>query len=105
MLSEALRLIRVFNDMKQNKLADVLGISVSYLSEIERGKKMPSIELIGRYSDHFGIPVSSILFFSEGLDSPSNSISAADKARSVIAGKVINFLRLVEDRTSHAEKA
>lgn len=38
MLSEALRLIRVFHDMKQTELAQRLGISKSYLSEIEKDR-------------------------------------------------------------------
>ena len=104
MLSEALRLIRVFHDVKQNELAKRLGISKSYLSEIESGKKQPSIELVKRYSDEFGIPSSSILFFAEGLDTPSTSATAADKARGIIARKVINFLRLVEERTDYAKE-
>ena len=40
-----------------------------------------------------------------GRDSPSESASAADKAKGVIARKVINFLKLVEDRTAHAKEA
>ncbi len=105
MLAEALRLIRVFHDVKQNELAAKLRISKSHLSEIESGKKQPRLELIERYSDEFGIPSSSILFFSESLDSPSKSVDAVDRGRVVIAKKVINFLRLIEDRTAHAEKA
>ena len=68
MLSEALRLIRVFHDMKQTELAQRLGISKSYLSEIESGKKPPRMDLIERYASEFGIPSSSILFFAEGLE-------------------------------------
>jgi len=105
MLSEALRLIRVFHDVKQTALADRLGISKSYLSEIESGKKQPSIELVERYSAEFGIPTSSILFFAEGLKSPSKSANAAHRARGAIARKVIYFLKLVEERTAHAEEA
>jgi transcriptional regulator with XRE-family HTH domain len=100
MLSEALRLVRVFHDMKQNELATRLGISKSYLSEIEAGKKQPTIEIINRYSSEFHIPSSSILFFSESLESPSGSANAADRARGVIARKVVNFLQVVEDRTA-----
>ena len=105
MLAEALRLIRVFHDVKQNELAAKLGISKSHLSEIENGRKQPRLELIERYSDEFGIPGSSILFFSECLDNPSKSFDAVDRGRVAIARKVINFLRLIEDRTAHAEKA
>ena len=100
MLSEALRLIRVFHDMKQNELATRLGISNSYLSEIEAGKKQPTIELMNRYSEIFRIPSSSILFFAEGLKGPSRSVRAANRAKGVIASKVISFLQLVEDRTT-----
>lgn len=104
MLSEALRLMRIYHDMKQNELATELGISTSHLSEIEKGKKQPSLELINRYSDKFRIPISSILFFAERLEDSSGSLSSVEKARGAIAGKVINFLKLVEERTSHAEK-
>ena len=102
MLSEALRLIRVFHDMKQNELADRLGISKSHLSEIEAGKKQPTIELINRYSSLFNIPSSSILFFAENLEDPSNCNRAARRAKGVIARKVLNFLQLIEDRTANA---
>ena len=50
MLAQALRLIRVFHDVKQNELAARLGISKSHLSEIESGRKQPRLELIERYS-------------------------------------------------------
>ena len=104
MLSEALRLIRVFHDMKQKELAEKLGISNSHLSEIEAGKKQPSIELINRYSSEFGIPSSSILFFAENLSESSDSVDAAGegRARLTISRKVINFLKFIEERTANA---
>ena len=95
MLSEALRLIRVYHDLKQQDLAEKLEISKSYLSEIESGKKTPTIELIEKYASQFGIPASSILFFSENLDDPSR----ASKVKGAIAGKVLQFLQFVEVRT------
>ena len=106
MLAEALRLIRVFHDMKQNELAARLGVSKSYLSEIESGKKAPSVEIIEKYASEFQIPASSILFFSEQLGDLSSGHDVADKARGVIARKVLNFLKIVEARTdNHAEEA
>lgn len=104
LLCEALRLIRVFHDTNQTELAGRLGVSKSYLSEIENGKKLPRIELIERYASEFNLPVSSIMFFSENLEKPSDSLNAAEKAKGVIANKVIDFLKLVEYRTSHAKK-
>ena len=89
MLAKALRLIRVFHDMKQMELAQKLHISKSYLSEIESGKKQPPLSLIDRYAKEFNVPCSSILFFAESLENPS-------KSATTIAPKIVQFLRIVE---------
>ncbi len=99
MLPEALRLIRVFHDVKQNDLAVRFGISKSYLSEIEKGKKSASMDIIDKYASEFHIPASSILFFAENLDVRNGKSSLAEKARGVIASKVLNFLKVIEART------
>ena len=97
MLSEALRLIRVFHDMKQRELAEKLGVSNSLISEIEAGKKKPSLELIDRYSSEFDIPSSSVLFFRGNLDDQSNIPNQTNRAKQTIARKVIQFLNLIEE--------
>jgi transcriptional regulator with XRE-family HTH domain len=68
MLGEALRLIRVYHDLTQTQLSYELGLSNSFLSEVESGKKIPSLEILGKYSERFDISMSSLLFFSESLD-------------------------------------
>lgn len=93
MIGEALRLIRVFHDLKQNQAAADLGLSTSYLSDIERGRRVPTLDTIQLYADQFDIPVSSILFFSENLDNPG---SAADRARGFVAGKLLALMRFLE---------
>lgn len=97
MLGEALRLIRVFHDLKQNELARQLGISQSHLSDVERGEKTPSQELVAKYAEHFDLPISSIWFFDEQL-ATGPSKSAINRARGVIADKILDFLRIVERR-------
>ena len=99
MLSEAFRLIRVFHDMKQLELASELGLSKSYISELESGKKIPSMDVIQKYSRRFGIPASSIMFFAENLEDPTK----ATKTRSAIAGKILQFLQFIEAKTENAE--
>ena len=98
-LAEALRLIRVFHDLKQYELSDRLGISQSYLSEIESGRKEPSIGLIKKYSQEFKIPLSSILFFSERLYNRQKMDQESEEMRKVISQKIVNFLQFVEEKT------
>lgn len=91
MIHEALRLIRVYHDMSQTELCVELGISNSFLSEIESGKKQPTLDLLNRYSANFDIPVSSLLFFSENLNS-----GVTNGIRLGAAKKVISLLQWVE---------
>ena len=97
MLGETLRLIRVFHDVKQKDLAERLGVSQSHLSEMEKGKKPISSDIIKRYSSIFRIPASSIMFFDEERGK-SHEPRMLDNARNFISKKVINYLRLIEDR-------
>ncbi|MBU1426900.1 MAG: helix-turn-helix domain-containing protein [Gammaproteobacteria bacterium] len=98
MQHEALRLVRVFHDLNQTTLAERLGISNSYLSEIESGKKAPTLELLQKYATTFDMPVSSLLFFSENLDSPTRS----DKVRATIARKTIKMLQWISAKDTIA---
>ena len=98
MINEALRLIRVFHDLKQTQAAEKLGISQSYLSEIERGAKTPTLDTIEKYSEIFGIPASSILFFSENLDG-----STKGSATKFVAGKILALMQFLEQRSSSVD--
>jgi len=98
MISEALRLIRVFHDLKQAELAEKMGVSKSYISEIEAGKKVPTMQLIEKYSDEFKMPISSIIFFAERLEDKGETIDF-DKARGVIANKIIKFLSFIDEKS------
>lgn len=92
MINEALRLIRVFHDLKQYELADKLTVSKSHISEIEKGNKTPSLELIEKYSVEFRIPVSAIMFFAEEIPTAKRG----EKTRTKIASSVLDLLRFIE---------
>lgn len=96
MLNEALRLVRVFHDINQSKLADKLGISRSYLSEIESGKKTPSIELLEKYADIFDVSPSSLLLFSENL----KNNAFPERSRVKIAKKIIKIMNWISESES-----
>ena len=93
MIGKALRLLRVYHDLKLGDLAKQIEISPGYLSEIENGKKKPSLELIEKYSNFFKIKPSSILFFSENLDNDT----ITGKIKNNMRGNILAFLSAIED--------
>lgn len=98
MIGEALRLIRSFHDLNQTEMAERINISKSYLSEIEGGKKEPSLDILQRYAEAFKIPASAILLFSESIPTARRGRSVKDR----IAGKALSILRYIEEKERHA---
>ena len=99
MISRALRIVRIFHRLKQTDLAEKLQISNSYLSEIESGIKSPTIELLGKYSTIFRIPVSTLLLFSERLDKKKFS----ERVRVQAGDKLLRMLEWVAE-SEHFER-
>lgn len=99
MLAEALRLLRVFHKIPQTELSEKLGISRSYLSEIESGKKKISLDLLEGYARIFEVPVSSLMLFSEqmGKDTVGN------KTRIFAAKKVLRIFKWIEEGSRDAK--
>jgi transcriptional regulator with XRE-family HTH domain len=103
MNGQALKLIRQFHNIKQGQLAADLGISNSYLSEIESGKKEVTMELLNKYSKFFNIPMSSLMLFSENID--NNSLS--ERFRVGFTAKLKRIMEWVVAKDDHfgAKKA
>lgn len=95
MLNRALRLLRTYHQLTQVELAKRLGISNSYLSEIESGDKLPPLDLLNKYSAIFKMPTSSILLFSESL---IGEVRRGSKLRVGAADKVLRLLEWFEER-------
>lgn len=94
MINRALFLIRDFHGLTQSELATRLGISNSYLSEIESSKKDVSLEILSKYEKLFSIPASSIMLFSEQLASDDPS----EKIRFLAAKKITRLLDWLSER-------
>lgn len=48
--------------LKQNDTAITIGITQTYLSQVEGNLKVPSIEVINKICDYFEIPISILLW-------------------------------------------
>lgn len=93
MLGEALRLLRVFHDMKLGELATELDLSASHLSEIESGKKTPSLDVIKKYANYFDTTSSAILFFGEQIEEEKGLRS---KVKGKVRSSIIGLLQSLE---------
>src|SRR4051812_20850722 len=93
--ARALTLVRRFHDIPQARAAELLGISRSYISELEKGSKKPSIDVLERYARVFDLPLSQLLVFAEASARPG----ARDRARVFAAEKVLRMLEWIDDRS------
>lgn len=92
MIGEALRLLRIFNGYKSTELAEKLGISQSYVSEIENNKKQPTMDILDKYANIFEMKKSTLLLFAESLE---NDEALNDKKQKVaLAG--MKLLKILE---------
>lgn len=85
MIGTALKRVRTIFDFSASEMSDLLGISRSYLSEIENNTKKPSLRLLEQYSNITGIKVSSLVLLGEQYDGDGKD----DSAR-VFTSKMLN---------------
>lgn len=60
---QRLKSIRLTRQMSQEQFAELLGISVDFLSLIERGINAPSFENLDAFSAQLRVPVSALFEF------------------------------------------
>jgi transcriptional regulator with XRE-family HTH domain len=61
-VGKAIKLCRTQRGLSQSELANIAGISVSYLSLLERGKRDPTFSTVEGIANALGIPVSILVF-------------------------------------------
>ena len=91
-MGEALRLLRIFNGYKSAELAKKLELSQSYVSELENGKKQPTMEVLDKYAKVFDMKKSTLMLFAESLE--GEEIKNDKKQRIARAG--MKLLKILE---------
>ena len=91
-MGEALRLLRIFNGYKSAELAKKLVLSQSYVSELENGKKQPTMEVLDKYAKVFEMKKSTLMLFAESLE--GEEIKNDKKQRIARAG--MKLLKILE---------
>ncbi len=97
MIGDVLKRMRAIYGYKANEMSSALGISASYLSEIENNKKQPSLELLKKYADFYGVRLSSLILLSESMEDAEKSGKGTAFIRSMMARLIQNMSKMVED--------
>ena len=92
MVGEALKLLRIFNGYKSAELAEKLGISQSYVSEIENNKKQPTMDILDKYASVFEMKKSTLLF-AEALE---NDVEVQNDKKQKVALAGMKLLKILE---------
>lgn len=89
MINEALALARMYWGFSQIEMAEELRVSQAMVSEIERGSKAVSMEMLDRYSVALGVRKSQLMFFAEEIEGNG----PVRKGRLIIAQKALQILQ------------
>jgi len=67
-IGKILKLIRVHRSIPQGEMANLLGVSQNFLSQVENEKKQPSITTLENFAKH--LKISKDILFIAGCDIP-----------------------------------
>lgn len=104
MINETLKMLRTINGVTGKELSTELGISASYLSEIENGKKAPPFDLLERYAKYFKVKLSTLVLFAEEQEDNQVKVSAKTKTRDTLF-RFMKFLDKIETGDTNDESS
>ncbi len=87
--------LREFKGISTNKLANLAGISQSYLREIELGKKNPTVEILSYICDSLNISLSNF-FSSAAIQANPSLVSALELLTAAEQEKLAELIYLLK---------
>lgn len=97
-IGEVLKRLRKIYGYKAVEMCEIIGISPSYLSEIENCKKQPSLELLKKYAKLFGIKLSSLILLVETYEEAEKKGKGAVMIRSMMMNLINSMSGPMEER-------
>lgn len=100
-IGEVLKRLRKIYGYKAVEMSNHLCISPSYLSEIENGKKQPSLDLLKKYAQLFEIKLSSLILLAESYEEAEKQGKGTAMIRSMMISLINNMSKTVGDRNEN----
>ena len=88
-LGKSIKLCRTTRGFSQDELAGKVGLSVSYISLIEQGKRDPAISTVENIAEALGVPLSLLTFLAAD---PGDLKGIPDEVRDKLAGVALKLL-------------
>lgn len=104
-LGKVIKTIRVNQKINQRDYAEKIGTSQVYMSQIEKDRKMPSIDVIKAVALDAGVPVGVLLWFAvDQPDVPSENIEEFKRLKPSIDKNIRVIFKSASVLFSPAEK-
>lgn len=100
MIGDILKRTRAIYGYKANEMSVALGISTSYLSEIENNKKQPSLEILQKYADIYDMKLSSLILLSENF----NEMVRENKSESFVRKMMIYLINSMSPKVEECNE-
>jgi len=88
-LGKSIKLCRTNRGLSQEELANKIGLSVSYISLIEKGKRDPAMSTVEEIATALGVPLSLLTFLAA---EPSELKGVPEEVRDKLAGVAFKLL-------------
>ena len=86
LFGKKIRAIREASQLSRELAAEKAGITVSYLGEVERGEKWPSLEIISAIASALSAPLSSLFDFD---DQETDRNALIQKLHNIVEGRSV----------------
>lgn len=94
--SKAIRTVRAAKGISQKKLASLAKLDPSYISRIESGTRMPTIEVIESIAETLNVPVYLLTLLASEQKDLKN---LPEKDTNIVAEKLLQLLLSTQDKT------
>lgn len=82
--------LREMRNMNRNELANKAGVSPTYIYQLERGEKSPTVEYLGYICDALGVGLAD--FFTDDKSDNNDRISALSSEQQKLLNAFLNSL-------------
>lgn len=88
-IGRAIKLCRNQKDLSKTKLAELSGLSVSYITLLEQGKRDPNLSAIEKICQALQVPITVLMFLAADTEEKTGISTELSEKLSVLALSVI----------------